>query len=53
MPIIIDEIVISVDVSNQASGGAVSLPPEKEDTQNIVNECVEKVLDIITRQKER
>jgi hypothetical protein len=53
MPIIVDEIVISVEVSNQASGGAASPPPAIEDKQTIINECVERVLDILKQKGER
>ncbi len=51
MPIVIDEVVISVEVSNQAAGGAASAPSGTEDKQAIISECVERVLDIL-RQKE-
>lgn len=53
MPVIIDEIIISVEVTNQASGGAVSGPSATEDKQAIINECVERVLDILERKAER
>jgi len=53
MPVIIDEIVISVEVSNQVSGGAVSQPSATEDKQVIISECVERVLDILERKAER
>jgi hypothetical protein len=51
MPIVVDEVVISVEVSNQAAGGAASAPAGTEDKQAIISECVERVLDIL-RQKE-
>lgn len=53
MPIIVDEVVISVEVSNQASGGATSAPPATQDKQTIINECVERVLDILKQKEER
>ncbi|WP_310425611.1 DUF5908 family protein [Chamaesiphon sp. VAR_48_metabat_135_sub] len=53
MPIVIDEVVISVEVTNQASGGATSAPNPTEDKQTIINECVERVLDIFKQQEER
>ena len=53
MPIIVDEIVISVDVSNQASGGASSTPDATQDKQAIISECVERVLEILERKAER
>lgn len=53
MPIIIDEVIISVEVSNQASGGAPSALPAIEDKQVIIAECVERVLDILAQKSER
>jgi hypothetical protein len=53
MPVIVDEVVISVEVTNQASGGAASKPTETEDKQEIVGECVERVLEILRQKEER
>ncbi len=53
MPDIVDEVVISVDVTNQASGGAASAPAATEDRQVLISECVERVLDILERKRER
>jgi hypothetical protein len=53
MPIIVDEVVISVEVANQESGGAVSEPSAMEQKQIIVAECVERVLDILQQKTER
>lgn len=54
MPVIIDEVIISVEVSNQASGGTASAPPlTAEDRQALVAECVERVLDILEQKRER
>jgi hypothetical protein len=53
MPIIVDEIVITVDVSNRASGGAASAPPAEEQTQDVVQQCVERVLEILREREER
>ena len=53
MPVIVDEVVISVEVSNQASGGAASAPSGTEDKQTIISECVERVLDILEQKSER
>ncbi|MES2990248.1 MAG: DUF5908 family protein [Pseudomonadota bacterium] len=47
MPIVIDEVVISVEVGNAASGGAASAPPPQVDRQALVAECVERVLQIL------
>jgi Family of unknown function (DUF5908) len=53
MPIIVDEVVISVEVTNQASGGSTSPAPPSQDKQAIVAECVERVLDILREREER
>ncbi len=53
MPIIVDEVVISVEVSNQTSGGASSPPPPLEDKQVLIAECVERVLEILRERQER
>ncbi len=53
MPIIVDEVVISVEVTNQASGGAAAPAPPEQDKQTIVAECVERVLDILREREER
>ena len=53
MPVIVDEVVISVEVTNQASGGATSAPSPTDDKQAIVAECVERVLDILQQKAER
>jgi len=53
MPVIVDEVVISVEVTNQASGGAAAAPSTTEDKQAIISECVERVLDILAQKAER
>jgi len=53
MPIIVDEVVISVEVTNQESGGAASAPSATDDKQAIINECVERVLEILEQKAER
>lgn len=53
MPVIIDQVVISVEVSNQASGGARQALSATEEKQTIVAECVERVLEILEDEKER
>ena len=53
MPIVVDEVVISVEVTNQASGGATTAPAATEDKQTIVSECVERVLEILREREER
>ncbi|WP_310461405.1 DUF5908 family protein [Sphaerotilus sp.] len=52
MPILIDEIVIQVEVSNVAGGGTSTPPAPGTDKQALVAECVERVLDILRQQKE-
>ncbi|HIJ94646.1 MAG TPA: hypothetical protein HPP94_02700 [Desulfuromonadales bacterium] len=53
MPVIIDEVIISVEVTNQASGGRVSTPSTLDDKQIIIAECVERVLEILQQKGER
>ena len=52
MPVIVDEVVISVEVSNDVSGGATSAPPSLEQKQVVVAECVERVLEILAQKDE-
>lgn len=47
MPIVVDEVVISVEVANAASGGAASAPAPQEDRQALIAECAERVLQIL------
>jgi len=53
MPVVIDEVVISVEVTNREAGGAASAPAAVEDRQALVSECVERVLDILDQRTER
>lgn len=65
MPIIVDEVVISVEVASGASGasgapGAEGAPAASgggsggaADRQAIIEECVERVLDVLARREER
>ena len=53
MPVIVDEVIISVDVSNAAAGAAASPPSATEEKQQIISECVERVLDILEQKTER
>jgi hypothetical protein len=52
MPVIVDEVVISVEVGNEASGGAATPPPALQQKQTIVDECVERVLEILAQKEE-
>lgn len=53
MPVIIDEVVISVEVTNQAPGGAAGALSGGDERQAIINECVERVLEILREKGER
>lgn len=53
MPVIVDEVVISVEVTNQAAGGTASAPSATDNKQAVVNECVERVLEILEQRAER
>jgi len=53
MPIVVDEVILSVEVSNQAAGGAAPAPADSEQKQTLVQECVEKVLEILREKDER
>lgn len=53
MPIVVDEVVISVEVANPESEGTTLAPTATEDKQVIINECVERVLDILKQKEER
>ncbi len=53
MPVIIDEVVITVEVTNPDSGGAAPSSSPPEEKQAIVSECVERVLEILKQKTER
>jgi len=53
MPIIVDEVVISVEVGNQAAGGSTTPPSATDGKQDVVAECVERVLEILRERQER
>jgi len=54
MPVIVDEIVISVEVSAPAAGNAAPAAgggaPDAHHA--LVSECVERVLDVLARKEE-
>lgn len=52
MPIIVDEVVISVEVGNASSGGATTPPAPETDRQALIAECVEQVLEILRQERE-
>lgn len=53
MPIVVDEVVISVEVTGEEAGGGRTAAGGAEDRQAIVEECVERVLEILRRKEER
>lgn len=53
MPVIVDEVSISIEVGNRAAGGSTTSPSANQEKQTIVAECVEKVMDILEQRKER
>ncbi len=55
MPIVVDEVVISVEVEERPAAGArpAAAPSGTEDKQALVAECVERVLEILAQREER
>ena len=53
MPVIVDEVVISIEVNNQPTAGAAARTPSNDEKQQIVATCVEQVLEILEQKKER
>jgi len=53
MPIIVDEILISIEVTNDTGGGASPSKLPLEARQEIVSECVERVMEILRQKAER
>jgi hypothetical protein len=60
MPIVVDEVLITVEVDNQGAAAAApaagAAPPAAagapSDKQALVAECVERVLDILAERRE-
>jgi len=55
MPIVIDEVLITVEVENQVGAtapGSGTAPMRPADKQALVAECVERVLAILDERKE-
>jgi hypothetical protein len=55
MPLIVDEVVISIEVGS--GGGAATtegkgVPLENEARQSLIEECAERVLDILREREE-
>ncbi len=59
MPIVVDEVVITVDVRDErpaAPAAAAGAPPRggsDGDRRQLVSECVERVLEILAEREER
>ena len=62
MPVVVDEVIISVEVTNAASGGAAESSASSaaggggsssEDKHALISECVERVLEVLARREER
>ena len=54
MPILVDEVVISVEVEDRpAAGTRSSAASSVDDRQALLAECVERVLDILAQKQER
>ena len=53
MPIVVDEVVISVEVTNQSGSKPGAKPVDNDGKQEIINQCVERVLEILELEKER
>jgi hypothetical protein len=53
MPILVDEVIISVEVEERPTGGTQSSASTTEDKQALVAECVERVLEILAQKEER
>jgi hypothetical protein len=55
MPVIVDEVVISVEVGNREAGGEAAPAGgamSVEERQALVEECVARVLDILREREE-
>ena len=53
MPVIVDEVVISVEVGGQGAADTAPSPSGGDELQAIVNECVERVMEILRQKAER
>jgi len=53
MPVIVDEVVISVEVNNQSTVETAAGTQSNNEKQLIISECVEQVLEILEQKKER
>ena len=53
MPVEVRELVIKAVVDNQTKKPEAQQKPAEKDNQDIVDDCVEQVLEILKREKER
>ncbi|NUN12895.1 MAG: hypothetical protein HUU55_04600 [Myxococcales bacterium] len=53
MPVIVDEVIISVEVTNPPGGTVGQTISSPQDKQQVVAECVERVLEILAQKSER
>ena len=53
MPVIVDEVVISVEVGGQGGAGGGTAAAGGDDRQAMVSECVERVMEILRQKGER
>ena len=53
MPIVIDEVAVTVEVDNRQGGGAAQQASVLEERQQLIEECVDKVLEILEQRDER
>ena len=53
MPVIVDEVVISIQTTNQTAGENLTGQSNSEEKQEIISECVEQVLEILKQKEER
>jgi len=52
MPIVIDEVLITVEVENHGAAQSTGAPAAPTDKQALIAECVERVLAILDERKE-
>ena len=53
MPVEVRELVIKAVVDNQMKKPDSQKKPAEKDNQDIIDDCVEQVLEILKREKER
>ena len=53
MPVIIDEVVITVELTRTEAAGGVPPALAPEERQVLISECAERVLEILERREER